>query len=441
MLLATAAGLCLLSVLTAAAITEPPAILITGARILDAAGDKWLDGQSLLIENGRIKSIAPEASIHPPTGTQRIDAAKLIEGKPVYLIPGLIDLHTHLLLHPYNEAKWDDQVLREPLELRVIRATVSARATLEAGFTTIRELGTEGAAFADVALRDAINAGLITGPRIFASTRAIVATGCYGPAGFDQRWQVPKGGQEADGPDAVRKAVREQIAAGADWVKLYGDYRRAPGAPATPTFSLDELRAAVDEAKSAGRPVAVHATTDEGIRRAVEAGVTTIEHGYGASRQTLELMKAKGITLCPTMAAAEAIALYSGWRPDRDGEKIPPGVAASRACVKLAMEVGVTIACGSDAGVFPHGDNAREIELMIKDGMSPAAALRAATSGAAKVLGKDNEFGALREGLAADLVLVEGDPLTDIGALRGPLVVIARGTVVISRPTTDTTSK
>jgi imidazolonepropionase-like amidohydrolase len=251
--------------------------------------------------------------------------------------------------------------------------------------------------------------------------------------GLDARWQAPKGAQEADGPEGVRKAVREQIAAGADWVKLYGDYRRASGAAATATFSLDELRAAVDEARSAGKPVAVHATTDEGVRRAVEAGVTTIEHGYGATRRTLEMMKEKGVTLCPTMAAAEAIALYSGWRPDREGEAAPPGVAASRACVKLAMEVGVTIACGSDAGVFPHGDNAREIELMVQAGMTPGAALRAATVGAAKVLGKDGEFGTIRVGLGADLVLLSGDPLTDVTALRRPLMVIARGGVVVDR--------
>src|SRR4051812_35178 len=207
---------------------------------------------------------------------------------------------------------------------------------------------------------------------VFASTRAIVATGCYGPAGFDPRWPVPKGAQEADGPDTIRKTVREQIAAGADWIKLYADYRRASGDPATPTFSLEELKAAADEAHSAGKPCAAHATTDEGIRRATLAGFDTIEHGYGASRETLLLMKERGTVLVPTMAAAEAIALYGGWRPESG--KVPPGVAASRASVRLAHDLGITIAFGTDAGVFPHGQNARELELMVEAGLAPAGA-------------------------------------------------------------------
>ena len=227
-----------------------------------------------------------------------------------YVVPGLIDLHTHLLLHPYDETPWDEQVLKEPLELRTIRGVVQARATLEAGFTTIRELGTEGAGIADVALRDAVVQGLIRGPRILAATRAIVATGCYGPQGFDPRWEVPKGAQEADGVDGVRVAVREQVAAGADWIKFYADYRRRSGASATPTFSLEEMAAIVDEARSAGKPVAAHAQTDEGARRAALAGVATIEHGDGISAETLALMKERGVVLVPTLAALAAIATY-----------------------------------------------------------------------------------------------------------------------------------
>ncbi len=396
-------------------------LTLSNAHVLNPDATAWLDGRAITIANGKILSISP---LQP--GERSLDCSNL------YLIPGLIDLHTHLCLHPYNETNWNDQVLKEALELRTIRAVASARATLNAGFTTIRELGTEGAAFADVSLRDAARTGLMRGPRVFASTRAIVATGCYGPAGFDPRWQVPQGAQEATGPDSVRETVRQQIAAGADWVKLYADYRRAPGAPATATFSLDELKAAVDEAHSAGKPVAVHATTDEGIRRAVLAGVNTIEHGYGASRETLQLMNDKGIALCPTMAAAEAIALYSGWRPENTDKPIPPSVQLSRDSFKLALDVGVTIACGSDAGVFPHGSNARELELMVAAGMSPADALRAATSTAAKVLGKDKELGRLDVGFAADIVALRADPLSQPAAFRQVAVVISRGEVVVS---------
>jgi imidazolonepropionase-like amidohydrolase len=395
------------------------AIVISGGRVLSPEGARWLDGQDVVIEGDRITDIAPTGSFK---GTaHRIDAAGM------YVIPGLIDLHTHLLLHPYNEATWNDQVLKESLELRTVRATAQARATVAAGFTTIRELGTEGAGFADVALRDAGNQGIIVAPRIFASTRAIVATGCYGPAGFDPRWVVPKGAQEASGPEAVRLAVREQIAAGADWVKLYTDYRRYPGSPATPTFALDEIRAGVEEARSAGKPVAAHATTDEGIRRAVEAGVNTIEHGYGASRETLQLMKDRGITLCPTMAAAEAVSLYAGWKSEQPP---PPAIKASRDSFKMAREIGVKIACGSDAGVFAHGTNARELELMVDSGMSPGEAVRSATLVAAGVLNR-SDLGRLAKGAAADAVVLRADPLADIGALRKVAAVVARGRVVV----------
>lgn len=397
-------------------------LLLTHAHILATTGDRWLDDQSLLITGDTIAAIGP--NIEPPPETKAIDATGL------YLIPGLIDLHTHLLLHPYDEALWNDQVLKESLEFRTVRGVSAARLTLEAGFTTIRDLGTEGAGFADVALRDATRQWLCPGPRVFASTRAIVATGCYGPSGFDPRWQVPKGAQEADGPDGVRIAVRQQVAAGADWIKLYGDYRRAAGSAATPTFSMAELQAAVDEAHSAGKPVAVHATTDEGMRRAAEAGVQTIEHGYGASRETLQLMKAKGTVLVPTLAAAEAVALYSGWRP---GQPPPPLLRQSRDSFALARRVGVTIAGGSDAGVFAHGTNARELELMVQYGMSPAEALRASTLAAAAVLGRTGELGQLAPRAGADLVALRADPLADIAALDRPVLVVARGRVIIER--------
>jgi len=337
----------------------------------------------------------------------------------LWMIPGLIDLHTHLLLHPYNEASWDDQVLKESLELRSIRATSNARATLLAGFCTVRDLGTEGAALADIALRSAIQGGIVPGPRLFAATRAIVLVGCYGPSPDDP--SVPKGAQAVAGIDGVRQAVRDQAKAGADWIKVYADYRHGARGPAAPTFSLEELQALCAEAAAAKLPVAAHASTDEGIRRAVLAGVRTIEHGTQASEATLRLMVEKGAVLCPCLAANEAILHYAGHQgPITD--RLNPGKAG----FQRALAAAVTIACGSDAGVFSHGDNARELELMVEYGMTPAQALAAATVVAAKALGR-NELGTIRAGARPGLVLLRGDPLQDVHNLRKVAAVIFGG--------------
>lgn len=400
------------------------ALLLTGANVLDAAGGKLLKNHDVLVVGDRIAEVAPSQRIKPPEDVTRLSLTGLT------LLPGLIDLHTHLLLRPYDEMSWTDQVLRTSLGTRTIRAVVAARNTLEAGFTTIRDLGTEGAAFADVALRDAVAEELIPGPRILASTRAIVATGCYGPSGFDPRWQVPKGAQEADGVDGVRKVVREQIAAGADWIKVYADYRRRPGHPITPTFSLEELSAIVDEARSAGLPVSAHATTDEAIRRAVLAGVATIEHGSDASNEAFELMRDHQVALCPTLAASEAMAIYAGWN---ETEPDHPRITKAKEMFARAIRSGVTIACGSDAGVFTHGTNARELELMVAYGMTPVESIRAATITAAEVLGRSDDLGRIAPGYVSDLIALQGDPLEDIANLRNLLVVVVDGKIVIDR--------
>jgi imidazolonepropionase-like amidohydrolase len=317
------------------------------------------------------------------------------------------------------------------LVLRTLRGAAAARATLLSGLTTLRDLGTEGAAFADVALRDAIEEGIIPGPRLFTSTKAIVAGASYGPSGFDPRWELPKGAQEADGVAGVRRAVREQVAAGADWIKVYADYRRSPGAPSTATFSQDELDALVDEAHTAGLPVAAHAVTDEGIRRAVRAGAETIEHGYQASSRVLELMQGQGVVLCPTLAANEAMSLYAGWRP---GQPEPQRIREAREMFARALKAGVTMACGSDVGVFDHGDSVHELELMVDYGMSPAQALRAATSVAAEVLGREDDLGRIAEGFTADLIAVSEDPLKSPTALWNPRLVVKGGRVVARLP-------
>jgi imidazolonepropionase-like amidohydrolase len=397
-------------------------LFLQGARVLAPEGGSWREA-GVLVREGRIAELP--SALEPG----RAREVEVLELGGLHLVPGLIDLHTHLLLHPYDETPWDEQVLGESLELRTIRAVVQARATLEAGFTTIRDLGTEGAAFADVGLREAVERGLIPGPRILAATRAIVATGCYGPAGFDPRWDVPKGAEEADGVDGVRVAVRRQVAAGADWIKFYADYRRARGEEATPTFSLEEMQAIVDEAASAGKPVAAHATTDAGARRATLAGVRTIEHGTVIAPETLELMRERGVVLVPTLAASEAVARYAGL----DGESpAPEPVARGAATLRKARELGVAIACGSDAGVFAHGANAREVELLAEALGSPAGALRAATLDAARALGR-TDLGRIAPGCLADLVALEGDPLADARALRRVVLVVQGGRVVLDR--------
>ncbi len=407
---------------TTRAADRPTALLLTGARVLDPAAGEPRDGLQILIEGGRITDVSPA-----PGGAGQ---AERVDLKGLTVLPGLIDLHSHLLLHPYNETAWDDQVLRESLELRTIRAVVSAKTTLAAGFTTLRDLGTEGAGFADVALRDAIAQGIIEGPRIFATTRAIVASGCYGPSGFDPRWDVPKGAQVADGVDGVRRAVREQIAAGADWIKVYADYRRRPEAAATATFSQEELDALVAEARSARVPVAAHAFTEEAIRRAVLAGVSTIEHGFNATEEVLALMRDRGVVLCPTLAAADAMARYRGWKP---GMPDDPQVRETKEMFARALRVGVTIACGSDVGVFPHGENVRELELMTAYGMPRLEVLRAATVTAAKVLDRSADLGRVASGAVADLIVVRGNPLESWDSLRAPIVVVKEGRIVVDR--------
>ncbi|MCB1054105.1 MAG: amidohydrolase family protein [Acidobacteria bacterium] len=393
--------------------------LLLPDRVFD--GETVHDGWAVVVEGERILAAGPVGEIAAPAGAERVELAGTT------LLPGLIEGHSHLLLHPYDETPWTDQVLRESEALRVARATVHARDTLMAGFTTVRDLGTEGAGYADVGLKQAIEQVIIPGPRMLVVTRAIVATGSYGPSGFAPSFEPPLGAEAADSGDLVR-VVRDQIGKGADWIKVYADYRWGKDGEARPTFSIEELKTIVETAASSGRRTVAHAATAEGMRRAVLAGVSTIEHGDGGTPEVFKLMAERGVPLCPTVAAGEAIERYRGWRPGVDPD--PPRIIAKHASLKAALDAGVTLCNGSDVGVFRHGDNAWELELLVDYGVPSTAALAAATSVNARIFELDDRLGSIRPGLLADLVAVAGDPTRDIHALRDVRWVMKGGVVV-----------
>ena len=393
-------------------------VVLRPARVFDGA--ELHEGWAVIVVSDRIAAVGPADQLPRPSEAYVIDLPGLT------LLPGLIEGHSHLLLHPYDETPWNDQVLNEPLAMRAARATVAAEKTLMAGVTTERDLGSEGAGYADVGIKQAIDEGVIPGPRLLVAGPAIVATGSYGPKGAPE-WDLPKGAEAADGYDDLIRVTRDQIGRGADFVKVYADYRWGPNGEARPTFTQAELELIVEVAASSGRVVAAHASSPEAMRRATLAGVVTIEPGDGGTPEVFELMAERSVALCPTLAAAEAVTKYAGWRKGVDPE--PQRIATKKHAFRQALEAGVPICFGGDVGVYSHGDNVWELELMVEYGMTALQATVAATSGNAAIFGLDDR-GAIRDGLLADLIGIEGDPTHDISALRNVRFVMKNGTVV-----------
>ena len=393
--------------------------LLKPARVFD--GETMQTDWVVLVKGNKIEAAGPMRFKLPAT-------TRVIELKGATLMPGLIEGHSHLYLHPYNETSWNDQVLKESRAERTARAVTHAKATLMAGFTTVRDLGTEGAMYDDAGLKTAIEKGLIPGPRMIIATKAIVATGSYGPSFDNADLDLPKGAAEVSNISEMEKEVRNQISKGADVVKIYADYRWGVDEVAAPTFSREELAAAVAIAKSGGRQVVVHASTEEGMIRAIAAGVSTIEHGDNGIEEIFKLMKERNIAFCPTLAAGDATTQYNGWRKGIDPE--PERIINKRKSFSAALRSGVTICMGGDVGVFPHGDNAREMEMMVEYGMQPLDVLRSATSVNADVFGYGDKIGRIKKGLLADIVVVQGDPSKDMKAVRNPVMVMKDGRIL-----------
>jgi len=407
-----------------AIVTAPPSHSQTKAikcgRLIDGKSDKPIVDAVIIIEGDRIRRVGSNLAVPPD--------AEIIDLSEATVLPGLIDTHTHLLLHG---GRYDDQLFKESLPYRAILGVVAAKKTLEAGFTTVRDVETEGAMYADVALRDAINQGHIPGPRIQASTRALSITGGYAPYGYAPEVDIPFGAQLVDGVDEARKAVREQIRFGADVIKIYADsryrHRLADSLVGSATFTDEEMRAIVDEAGKVGIPVAAHAYTSAAAQRAILAGVRSIEHGLYLDDATFTLMKKNGVYWVPTLTA------YIQWSEDttstlEERAMVSYTVARHKETFQRALKSGVQIAFGTDA-YNPHGSGAQEFGTMVDYGMSPMDAMRSPTSVAARLLGWENNLGSVEPGKIADLVAVKGNPLENIRTLENVEFVMKGGVV------------
>lgn len=399
---------------------ENKVVLIKAGRLIDVRGGRTLTGQSILVEGDRIKQVG--ANLTAPDGARVID----LSGSTV--LPGLIDNHTHVLLQgDVTAADYDVQLLKESIPYRAIRATVAVRTALMNGFTTLRDLETEGAMYADVDIKTAINRGIIPGPRMFVATRAFAATGTYPLLGYSWELRMPEGVQIVDGADAIRRAVREQVKYGADWIKYYSDrqYFMKNGAlHSMVNFTDEEAGAMVTEAHRLGRKVAAHAMGREGIESALHAGVDTIEHGDGLDEEMIDLMVRRGVYWCPTIYVGVWVAEGRPpiWNNMRDLEAVAFG---------KALKKGVKISFGTDVGGFAWTENqAKEFTYMVKYGMTPMQAIQSATTVGAQLLDQQDKLGAIEAGKFADIIAVSGDPLKDVTELQRVKFVMKGGEVV-----------
>ncbi len=407
---------------------RPVVTLIKAGRLVDTRAGRVLENQGILVEGDRIKAVGPFAAISAsaPAGVRTIDLSRAT------VLPGLTDCHTHILLQGDITAEdYDVQLLKESIPYRTIRATVAARTGLLNGFTAMRDLETEGAMYADVDVKTAINRGVIPGPRMFVSTRAFSATGMYPLLGYSWELHLPEGVQIVDGPEQITRAVREQVKYGADWIKFYADrryYMKDGKLHSWVNFTDEEMAAFVKEAHRLGRRVAAHAMGWDGIDASLRAGVDSIEHGYGLDEGLMARMSKQGAWWCPTIyvgvyvAEGRAAAGNPIWLTMRDLEAKAFGVAVKQ---------GVRIAFGTDAGGFAWTENAaKEFGYMVRYGMSPMQAIQSATMEAANLLDQTDNMGALEPGKYADIIATTGDPLTDISELERVRFVMKGGAIV-----------
>jgi imidazolonepropionase-like amidohydrolase len=402
-------------------------LLIRAGRLIDGRSDAPRADQGVLIEGERIREVGPWAEV-----SRRAQGARVIDLSRATVLPGLIDNHTHLLLQgDITQEDYDRQLLNQSIPYRAILGARNAQRALMQGFTALRDVETEGAMYADVDIKRAINRGEIPGPRLWVATRALAPTGAYGINTDNWEIELPKGVQLVDGVDEIRRAVREQVRHGADVIKFYADRRYYVGADGAlhsqPNFTEEEARALVDEAHRLRRPVAAHAVAHEGLTIAIRAGVNTIEHGQGITDSIAREIARAGIYWCPTLFVAQYVA------PGRTAAGFPIWTVMldyHRRAFRSALDAGVRISNGSDAGGYAWDQPlARELALMVGLGMTPMQAIKAATSVAAELLGAERDIGSLEAGRYADLVAVSGDPLQDITALERVRFVMKGGVV------------
>jgi len=423
-LLALALGFPLLVAAQIPGQTPPRAYVILASHLIDGKSDVARNDVAVVVQGDRIVAVGPRSEVASriPSGAQTIDLGAAT------LLPGLIDNHTHVLLQgDITSADYDEQILKESTPYRAIRATAAVRTALMNGFTTIRDLETEGAMYADVDVKTAIARGVIPGPRMFVSTRAMAPTGMYPLLGYSWELKLPEGVQIVDGPEDIRKAVREEVKYGADWIKFYADRRYYAGPDGRlrswVNFTDEEMKMLVTEAHRLGKKVAAHAMGWDGIDAALRAGVNTIEHGYGLTDDLLDRMVAQKVYWCPTIYVGVFVA------PGRGG-LWPKMVEFERDAFGKAVRKGVMISYGTDAGGYAWTENqAQEFAYMVRYGMSPMAAIKSATSVAAQLLDQSENFGTLEPGKLADVVAVKGNPLTDISELTRITFVMKGGVI------------